>query len=455
MRFLYLALAAAVLHGADASAQSTADVTRFIGEWHGTLQTPGPALRLGLTIRQGATGQPTGVLRSIDQGSDIPATLAVRGDSVFVEMSLIGASYAAALTADRDTLRGSFRQGGGVLPLTMQRGPATASSTSAAPSATAVPHPVTARPVDASPHRSRITMADGVRIHSLDWGGTDTALVFIPGLGNSAHVFDDFAPRFTDRFRVVALSRVGFGESEQPEAHGYDLASRVAQIAAVLDSLGITRAVLVGHSLGGDEITAFASAHPARTAALIYLDAAYDHSTAAQTQAVLARYAGGAPRPTATDLASPRAFQQYQHRTSGIQMPLGELLASMTLDERGAVVGQRATAQVLAASMAAIRPIDYSRVRAPALALYSARTTAADVMPWLRADSAANTRATEELRATILADEVRERARFTREVPGAKAISFRAHHYQFLSNADETERYVRRFLASLSTARGK
>ena len=102
--------------------------------------------------------------------------------------------------------------------------------------------------------------------------------------------------------------------------------------------------------------------------------------------------------------------------------------------------------------MAAIQPIDYSRVRAPALALYSERTTAADLMPWLRADSAANARATEELRATILDDPLRERARFTREVPGAKAVSFRAHHYQFLSNADETERYMRRFLAAVSRA---
>jgi len=127
----------------------------------------------------------------------------------------------------------------------------------------------------------------------------------------------------------------------------------------------------------------------------------------------------------------------------------------MTLNENGAVVGQRASAQVLAASMAAIQPIDYSGVRAPALALYSERITAADVMPWLRTDSAANSRVTEELRETILTDPIRERARFTREVPGAKAVSFRANHYQFLSNPDETERYVRRFLTSVSTARGK
>src|SRR5207247_542964 len=110
------------------------------------------------------------------------------------------------------------------------------------------------------------------------WGGSGLALVFIPGLGNSAHVFDDFAPRFVDRFRVLGVTRVGFGESDQPERDGYDLASRVAQIRAALDSLNVTKAVLVGHSLGGDEITAFAGAYPDRIVGLVYLDAAMDHA---------------------------------------------------------------------------------------------------------------------------------------------------------------------------------
>ncbi|MCU1266986.1 MAG: hypothetical protein JWM21_3304, partial [Acidobacteria bacterium] len=271
----------------------------------------------------------------------------------------------------------------------------------------------------------------------------------IPGLGNSAHVFDDFAPRFTDHFRVVALSRVGFGESEQPEGHGYDLSSRVAQIAAILDSLAITRAVLVGHSLGGDELTAFASAHPERTLGLVYLDAAYDHSTVAASQAAMAPYLGRISPPTAGDFASISAFQQYQQRANGYHLPAGELLALLKLDEHGTIVGQRTTGQVLAASMAAIQPIDYSRVRAPALAIYSEWTTAADIMPWLGADSVQNALATEALRTTVLAAQVRDRARFTREVTGAQIVSFHAHHYQFLTHPAETERYIRSFLGSL------
>jgi non-heme chloroperoxidase len=450
----HIALIALSTVASSAAGQARSDSSGFIGQWQGTLQTPGPALRLGLTIQQGAATTLTGVLRSIDQGNaEIPTTLSIHGDGVRAEMSVIGATFTAVLTTGRDSLRGTFNQGGGTLPFVMLRQAAIAPSAGASPTKTPSTAPTAdraaAQAVDASAHRSSVMMASGVRIHSLDWGGKGVTLVFIPGLGNSAHVFDDFAPRFTDHFRVVALSRVGFGESEQPEGHGYELASRVAQIAAILDSLAITRAVLVGHSLGGDEITAFASAHSERTLGLVYLDAAYDHSTVAASQAAMAPYLGRISPPTAQDFATIAAFQQYQQRANGYHLPTGELLALLKLDERGTIVGLRTTGEVLAASMAAIQPIDYSRVRARALAVYSEWTTAADIMPWLGADSAQDALATEALRTTVLAAQVRERARFAREVPGAQIVSFHAHHYQFLTHPAETERYIRVFLRSL------
>jgi non-heme chloroperoxidase len=445
-----LALVALSTVASSASGQTPSDSTGFVGQWQGTLQTPGPALRLDLTIKRGTATGLTGVLRSIDQGNaEIPTMLSVRGDSVRAEMSLIGATFTAVLTTRGDSLRGTFTQGGGTLPLVMLRQPTVVPSAGASSTTAPIPHGAAARAVDKSAHRSRVMVASGVRIHSLDWGGKGVPLVFIPGLGNSAHVFDDFAPRFTDHFRVIALSRVGFGESEQPERHGYDLTSRVAQLAAILDSLAITRAVLVGHSLGGDELTAFASAHPNRALGLVYLDAAYDHSAVAASQAAMAPYLSRIPPPTATDLASISAFQQYQQRANGYHQPTGELLAVLKLDEHGTIVGQRAAGQVLAASMAAIQPIDYSRVHAPALAIYSEWTTAADIIPWLGADAAQNALATEALRTTALVAQVRERARFAREVAGAQVVSFHAHHYQFLTQPAETERYIRDFLRTL------
>ena len=62
----------------------------------------------------------------------------------------------------------------------------------------------------------------GVQLEVLDWGGTGETLVLLTGLGDNAHVYDQFAYQFTDRFHVIGITRRGFGRSSQP-AHGYDL----------------------------------------------------------------------------------------------------------------------------------------------------------------------------------------------------------------------------------------
>ncbi|HEX4964150.1 MAG TPA: alpha/beta hydrolase [Thermoanaerobaculia bacterium] len=301
---------------------------------------------------------------------------------------------------------------------------------------------------DPSPHRSGGVIAHDVPIDYLDWGGHGTALVFIPGFGNTAHVFDDFAPRFVPQFRVVGITRVGFGKSEPPTS-GYDLVSRIGQIRAVLDSLGITRAVLIGHSLGGDELTAFAGTYPAQTLGLVYLDAAYDHVKAFELEKFLEQYAYTAPKRTSADLAGANAYQGLLERERGVRFPIGEVLATRRFDWTGAVVGNRTPARVFDAIVAAVQPPDYIRVRAPALALYSDWETAADIFPWLRANPTRNARITAELRKKILPQQAAARARFSREVKGAQVVAFPAHHYDFLSHPDEVERRIRAFLAAL------
>jgi pimeloyl-ACP methyl ester carboxylesterase len=130
-------------------------------------------------------------------------------------------------------------------------------------------------PSDKSPHKSAFVTANGIRMNYLDWGGTGEFLLLLAGLGNDAHVFDEIAPSFTDKYHVIGLTRRGFGETERP-ATGYDTTSRVEDIRAFMDAMKITRAHLVGHSLAGDEMTLFAATYPQRVIKMVYLDAAYD-----------------------------------------------------------------------------------------------------------------------------------------------------------------------------------
>ncbi|MHC1739479.1 MAG: alpha/beta fold hydrolase [Anaerolineaceae bacterium] len=125
--------------------------------------------------------------------------------------------------------------------------------------------------------KSELVTVNGVRLHYLDWGGSGPVLLFLAGMGCNAHIFSDFAPRFTDRFHVLALTRRGHGESDHPEA-GYDVDTLCEDLLQFLDALKIDKVILAGHSLAGIELSHFAVIHPERVRSLIYLDAAYDRS---------------------------------------------------------------------------------------------------------------------------------------------------------------------------------
>lgn len=129
--------------------------------------------------------------------------------------------------------------------------------------------------MNSSNHKSDFVNVNGIRLHYLDWGGNGPTLIFLTGMGSSAHIYGKFAPRFADRFRVLALTRRGHGDSDYPEA-GYDADTLVEDIRQFMDALNVEKAVLAGHSLAGVELTHFAATHPERVEKLVYLDALDD-----------------------------------------------------------------------------------------------------------------------------------------------------------------------------------
>jgi hypothetical protein len=58
---------------------------------------------------------------------------------------------------------------------------------------------------DTSPHKTTfVTVDSGVRLEVLDWGGAGDPMVLLTGAGDNAHVYDEFAFQFTDRFTSSA-----------------------------------------------------------------------------------------------------------------------------------------------------------------------------------------------------------------------------------------------------------
>jgi pimeloyl-ACP methyl ester carboxylesterase len=135
--------------------------------------------------------------------------------------------------------------------------------------------------VDKSPHKSGFVGVNGVKLHYLDWGEKGETLLFLAGMGCSVHIFGKFAPRFTDKFHVLALDRRGHGDSDYPES-GYDPDTLTEDLRQFLNALNIDRVILVGHSLAYIELSRFAVLYPERVLKLIFLDAAYDNSSPEQ-----------------------------------------------------------------------------------------------------------------------------------------------------------------------------
>ncbi len=106
-------------------------------------------------------------------------------------------------------------------------------------------------------------------IHFDDGGAGGIPVVFVHSFGgSSAHWTAQLAHLRSSR-RAVALDLRGHGRSAAPAGNDYAAESLARDIAAVVDSLGLQRFVLVGHSMGGSAAIAYAGAHPERLAGLM------------------------------------------------------------------------------------------------------------------------------------------------------------------------------------------
>ena len=122
-----------------------------------------------------------------------------------------------------------------------------------------------------------VTVDRNVKLEVLDWGGSGRPVVMLAGLGQTAHAFDDFVPKLTGTYHVYGVTRRGFGTSSVPET-GYSADRLGDDVLQVIDFLKLTRPILVGVSIAGEELSSVGSRHPEKVAGLIYLDAGYDYA---------------------------------------------------------------------------------------------------------------------------------------------------------------------------------
>ena len=294
-----------------------------------------------------------------------------------------------------------------------------------------------------------IAVHPDILLEVVDWGGEGEPIVFLAGLGHTAHIFDEFAPQFCDRFHVLGLTRRGHGASSKPES-GYDIVTLAEDIRIVLDSFQIKQAILVGHSVAGEEITRFASTHANRVRGLVYLEAAYDHISMRDTLANYPDPESTALPPTDDDYASVSAFLDYYEKANGVRWPASEVHALYTVEHDGRIGNYVIPGYVYEGINNALEHPDYSRIDVPALAIYGVDYPITE----LYSDY--------ETRDTIVQAQMRQRYEVSRKMDAASRQTFMtemkkgkvaevmgAGHSLYLTHAEDAARIMHNFLDEL------
>lgn len=106
-----------------------------------------------------------------------------------------------------------------------------------------------------------------------EWGNPAAMpIVMLHGFGVSGHMFDEFADRMQDRYRLIALDQRGHGDSDWADDGDYTRSSFVSDLEAFRKELGIERFILVGHSMGGLNAVTYTNLYPQHVRALVLVD---------------------------------------------------------------------------------------------------------------------------------------------------------------------------------------
>ena len=114
----------------------------------------------------------------------------------------------------------------------------------------------------------------GASVYVDDGGAGGLPIVFIHGNGGTSQQWRSQLQHFRTQRRAVAIDLSGFGKSAPPVDGDYSLDRMIEAIEGAVNTLGLDRFVIVGHSYGGAVVASYAAAHPQKVAGVVYVDAA-------------------------------------------------------------------------------------------------------------------------------------------------------------------------------------
>lgn len=284
---------------------------------------------------------------------------------------------------------------------------------------------------------------DGVRLHVLRWEGAGPALVLLPGLGQSAHVFRELAPALAGDFRVIAVTPRAHGHSATP-ASGYTVESFADDVRAVMDAHESADFILVAHSLLGTVATRLAVRSPELVRGIVYLDALHDYARWGEVM-----MHNPFPPPPRPDFGDREGTREWMSRyVPGFWCPALE--ADLKAHAGGETAAWRWELQIALLDDAGLHPTPYAALRCPALALVAEESVRTQ-FGWLAPMSGADLQRAEAYLRTVREPWRRaSEARFLDEAPGGRVVSIDGGHYFYLTARERVAAEIRAFASSLT-----
>lgn len=194
---------------------------------------------------------------------------------------------------------------------------------------------------------------DGFRIHAREFGvaykDIRPTLVMMHGFPDNQHLYDPMISDLADTYHIVSFDFLGWGESEKPPQHLYDVASQRLDLETLVNQLNLNSLVLVTHDLSGQSGIDWALDNESSISALVLLNTYYSPMPTLKAPDAIEFYsASGLLR----DLAVWGANKSARRFKSGLQKQISAFMSNPT--------NREIYVPVISNSAPAIRPAFFS-----------------------------------------------------------------------------------------------
>jgi pimeloyl-ACP methyl ester carboxylesterase len=141
-------------------------------------------------------------------------------------------------------------------------------------------------------YQTHYVARDGFKIHVREYGDRngEPTLVMMHGFPDSMHLYDRVAPLLAQHRHIITFDFLGWGDSDKPTDHRYDVASLRRDLETVIDHFGLEQVVPVVHDASGQPGIDWSLENPDKAAGLVLLNTYYGPSPTLKAPEAIERF---------------------------------------------------------------------------------------------------------------------------------------------------------------------